>query len=226
MTVLLLAACLSFSDPWSPGAADPWAPVKTILDNFQNLTDCADCNCKGCHGFTFTAGDSSGRKFAFEKGETTLHKRLLMASASKFPAALASMRPGIPTCNVNVMTVNADHAFAPALSTVAGAVAEGHLSFDTRASEIFSWWSSDAADKRSGVTLRHLLSFTSGFYWEDASSGDASCMSGLTGMLLYTPEACAKQIYEKAPFNFAPGSTCARHARLERPPSCRPGLGR
>ena len=61
MTVLLLAACLSFSDPWSPGAADPWAPVKTILDNFQNLTDCADCNCKGCHGFTFTAGDSSGQ---------------------------------------------------------------------------------------------------------------------------------------------------------------------
>ena len=180
---LLLAASLSTSV-----ADDPWAPVRTILDNFQNLTDCAGCNCKGCHGFTFTAGDASGRKFTYEKGHTTLHKPLLMASASKFPAAIA----------------------------IAGAVAEGHLSFDTRASEVFPWWSSDAADKRSGVTLRHLLSFTSGFYWVDASSGDASCMSGLAGMLLYTPEACAKQIYEKAPFNFAPGSTCARRARLDR----------
>lgn len=161
--------------------ADTWAKVEQFMQSFTNLTDCAGCNCAGCQGFAFTAGDASGRKFTFEKGNMTTSKVIAMASASKFPAALA----------------------------IAGAVADGHLSFDTHAHEVFTWWSRDKSDPRSGVTLRHLLSFTSGFYWDDASSGNASCLSSLAGSLLWTPEACAHQIYEQAPFDFAPGTTFA-----------------
>ena len=109
-----------------------WSEVEQVLESFHNLTDCPGCNCPGCSGFTFTAGDATGRKFLFEKG-VKASKLLPMASASKFPAAIA----------------------------IAGAVADGHLTFDTRAGDVFSWWSSSDADPRSKVTLRQLLSFTS-----------------------------------------------------------------
>ena len=70
---------------------------------------------------------------------------------------------------------------------------------------MFSWWTRDPKDGRSAVTLRHLLSFTSGFYWKDAS-GVVPCLEGL-GSITYSPEKCAQQIYEQAPFEFAAGST-------------------
>ena len=70
-----------------------------------------------------------------------LREELLLASASKFPAACA----------------------------IAGAVANGYLTFETKVSKVFAWWTNDPSDRRSRVTLRHLLSFTSGFYWVDAS---------------------------------------------------------
>jgi len=88
-------------------------------------------------------------------------------------------------------------------------VADNHLTFDTFAHEIFPWWSADPNDRRSGVTLRQLLSFTSGFYWPDASSGNVSCMAGVAGAVRYTPEECAQQIYRDAPFPFKPGETWA-----------------
>ena len=160
-------------------ADDKWEPVRKIVSSTdaiwtQNLSK----------GFVFTAGDASGRKFTYESPGSEYvkaEKRMLLASASKFPAALA----------------------------IAGAVADGHLTFDTHAHEVFDWWSANASDPRSGVTLRQLLSFTSGFYWKDASSGAAPCMTSLAGASRYTAEECAKQIYEDAPFPFAPGTTFA-----------------
>ena len=164
----------------SSARADEWDDVTAFLDGFTNLTDCDGCNCVGCHGFAFTAGNASGRQYSYEK-ETTLSEHLVMASASKFPAAIA----------------------------VAGAVADEYLSFDTFAHDVFPWWAANASDPRSGVTLRQLLSFTSGFYWYDASSGNVSCMDGISGSLRYTPEECAEQIYHNAPFPWSPGETFA-----------------
>jgi CubicO group peptidase (beta-lactamase class C family) len=106
--------------------------------------------------------------------------KLLMASASKFPAACA----------------------------VAGAVADGHLTFDTTAAEVFPWWSAASSDPRSRVTLRQLLSFTSGFYWPD-EAGTVPCMEG-SGSFTVPPEQCAKQIYETAPFAFGAFRVCLR----------------
>lgn len=125
----------------------------------------------------FSAGTAEGRQFVFEKGQTTMTSQLAMASSSKFPAAMA----------------------------IAGCVADGHLTFDTKAHEIWSWWTNHPADPRSRVTLRHLLSFTSGFYWPDAS-GFVPCL-GASNSSSYTPEACAKEIYQQAPFEFEPGTT-------------------
>ncbi|CAJ1384348.1 unnamed protein product [Effrenium voratum] len=124
----------------------------------------------------FTAGTAQGRRFTFEKGKTKTSSPLPMASSSKFPVAIA----------------------------IAGVVSDGHLSFDTFAHEVFPWWSSSNSDSRSRVTLRHLLSFTSGFYWPDAS-GFVPCLGANASQ--YSPEACAKEIYQQAPFEFEPGST-------------------
>ena len=159
----------------SPFSNDPWAPVRDIVSSedaiwVSNLS----------RGFVFTAGNASGRQFTYERGHKA-SQRLLLASASKFPAALA----------------------------IAGAVADGHLTFDTHAHEVFGWWSASPTDPRSGVTLRQLLSFTSGFYWDDPSSGAAKCMSSLDGSIIFSPEECAKQIYERAPFKYKPGTTFA-----------------
>ena len=132
---------------------------------------------KPLKNFAFSAGDKTGRKFTYEGGNVTMKSPLVMASASKFPAATA----------------------------VAAVVADGHLTFDTHVHEVFDWWTSDPKNPRSAVTLRHLLSFTSGFYWKDAS-GVVPCLEGL-GSVTYTPEKCAQQIYEQAPFEFEAGTT-------------------
>ena len=132
---------------------------------------------KPLKNFAFSAGDKTGRKFTYEGGNVTMQTPLVMASASKFPAATA----------------------------VAAVVAAGNLTFDTHVHEVFDWWTSDPDNPRSAVTLRHLLSFTSGFYWKDAS-GVVPCLEGL-GAVTYTPEECAQQIYEQAPFEFTAGST-------------------
>ena len=64
-------------------------------------------------------------------------------------------------------------------------------------------------EPRSGVILRNLLSFRSGFYWAGASSGNCSCIAGLVGSVIYSPERCAEQIYNNAPFKYKAGSTFA-----------------
>jgi len=124
--------------------------------------------------FAVTAGDAkSGRQYAFERGAFNLTRRVEVASSSKFPAAVA----------------------------IAGAVADAFLSFDTKANEVFDWWTT--TDVRANVTLRHLLSFRSGFFANDAS-GDADCFDLGNND---TAEECAREIYEEAPFLFAPGTT-------------------
>ena len=166
--VPVIVALASATDP----AAGHWPVLTAQLEAWTGVTD-----------FSMTVGNASARLFTFERGDAAkggkLDHKILMASASKFPAATA----------------------------IAGAVADGHLTFDTKASEVFPWWSSDAADPRSGVTLRTLLSFTSGFYWYDADGSSAVACLTPPASLLIKPEKCAEEIYKKAPFPFAAGST-------------------
>ena len=61
--------------------------------------------------------------------------------------------------------------------------------------------------------MRMLLSFTSGFYWEDASAGDAKCLTSLAGAVLYSAEACARQIYDKKQRELLLSKTQARRGQ-------------
>uniref|UniRef100_A0A7S4BYE2 Beta-lactamase-related domain-containing protein n=1 Tax=Chrysotila carterae TaxID=13221 RepID=A0A7S4BYE2_CHRCT len=86
--------------------------------------------------FAVTVGNASGVVFNFQKGSMTLDTRVKTASTSKWPMAMA----------------------------LASAVADGTIkSLDTKANEVIPWWTKNVSDSRSMVTLRHLLSFTSGF---------------------------------------------------------------
>ena len=48
-------------------------------------------------------------------------------------------------------------------AAIGAAVAEGYLGWDDRVHQHIDWWTSDEADGRSHVTLKHLLSLSSGF---------------------------------------------------------------
>eukprot|EP00755_Sulcionema_specki_P017989 Sspe_Gene.65743::Locus_38878_Transcript_1_1_Confidence_1.000_Length_2344::g.65743::m.65743 len=113
--------------------------------------------------FVFNVGNSSGTQFTSEKGFMTMHTRVKGASLSKWPAAVA----------------------------IAGLVADKIMSFDDKASKYLSWWTKDPADPRSAITLRHLLSFTSG-YEKDV---DVKCASNPSANYL----ECAKELYEAIP---------------------------
>ncbi|CAE8602771.1 unnamed protein product [Polarella glacialis] len=161
-SVLLATSCLLLAECV---LADRWGAVQAILRNYFPVSDMA-----------FSAGDATKRHFTFQKGQTNMSSQMLMASSSKFPAAMA----------------------------IVASVGDGHLTLDTLAHEVFPWWNREPSDRRSRVTLRSLLSFTSGFYSPDAG-GLVPCLGANASS--YSPEACAREIYEQAPFEFEPSST-------------------
>jgi CubicO group peptidase (beta-lactamase class C family) len=166
----LLTATRAYSD---------WDVVDYLISNFSFIPSMG-----------FSAGDASGRKHTFVKGtQVTMDTDIIMASSSKFPAAIA----------------------------IAGAVVDGHLSFDTKANEVFPWWTTDYSDVRSNVTLAHLLTFTSGMISSDFADCGTKCLS-LPNASQYDPEDCAREIYEEFAYHgkgnvwVAPGTVWSYHS--------------
>merc|ERR1719210_3198700 len=86
----------------------------------------------------------------------------------------------------------------PGTVAIAGAVHTGHLSWDTRAAEVFEWWTSDPEDPKSRVSLRNLLQFSSGFYAkrrERKGGFTIPCMKIRNFRKPTTMEECAKEVY-------------------------------
>jgi len=135
-----------------------------------------------CIEMALAVGNGEERKYTFQNRGKHFNEQQPFASGGKWPAAVS----------------------------LAAAVHRGFLEWDTLASDIFSWWTKDAADPRSRVTFRHLLNFNSGFYIQ-AGLGSTShqgfrerCLTpGFA--LIWTPVACAEQIYNSADFAGEPG---------------------
>lgn len=86
--------------------------------------------------YAVTVGDHTGELYRYEGGKFTLRTKIPTGSSSKWPSAMM----------------------------LAGAVDDGSIrSLDAPVHEYVSWWTSNASDPRSEVTMRMLLSFTSGF---------------------------------------------------------------
>ena len=79
------------------GAQAQWDVVDQMIEKFKFLPNAS-----------FSAGDAGGCRHTFEKGSLKMDTQIIMASSSKFPAAVA----------------------------VAGAVHDGHLSFDTKVHDV------------------------------------------------------------------------------------------
>merc|ERR1711935_877832 len=91
----------------------------------------------------------------------------------------------------------------PSTVAIAAVVNDGYMTWDTKAKDVFDWWTKDPKDPRSRVTLANLLNFVDGFVNIEGTfqfTNDPWTQRCLTPGLanFYTPESCAKQIYETA----------------------------
>ena len=102
--------------------ADPWAELRASIDAsaLQNVT--------------VLIGTAEGTQFSHTRGDIGPDDTLLIASASKWLAAI----------------------------TILAAVEDGILALDDTPQDHLSWWTTSASDSRSRTTLEQLLSFTSG----------------------------------------------------------------
>jgi len=81
-------------------------------------------------------------------------------------------------------------------AAIGAAVAEGYLGWDDRVHQHIDWWTSDEADGRSHVTLKHLLSLSSGF----GARYNDNC--GISNDRTYDTERCVKEIYNSTSAGF------------------------
>ena len=120
--------------------------------------------------FAVVVGNASGVQFTHLHGSMTLDTHVATASTSKWPMAMA----------------------------LTGLVADGTIkSLDSRASDYISWWTTNASDPRSAVTLRHLLSFTSGFGNGQPGNETEHSSPCLAMVQNVSYESCAREVYEK-----------------------------
>ena len=157
--------------------------------------------------YAVSVGNKDGPLFVYESGNFTMHTQIMTGSTSKWPSAMM----------------------------FAGLVSDGTISsLEEPISTYVPWWTKDPSDMRSLVTLRMLLSFTSGFgdgnpgqegntraarAWRAANN--ASVASSLYATLakidtmavdpcnITTGEnvACAKSIYDTVKLVGKPGGT-------------------
>jgi len=133
--------------------------------------------------FGFTVGDKTGPLFEYTHGKFDLDTtECELASTSKWP--LAMMFVGL----VNDGTIE---------------------SLDTPANKYVPWWTTDPADPKSKITLRHLLSFTSGFGegTPGQENSTATCMDDPAAYpTIKTYDECSQSIYELTNLTGTPGS--------------------
>lgn len=121
--------------------------------------------------FTLIVGDVNGPVFTYTKGDSAADRPYWSASAAKWVTA----------------------------ALVADIIDEGALQLSTRPSEVLPWWTDDALDPRSEITLAQLLAFTSGF---SGTVFEPECiLDGSTQV-----EPCAQEIYAEG-LQYEPGTT-------------------
>ena len=168
--------------PTADDPLDPWAGLRTQLDAWP---------LSGTNGFGVTVGNESGVQFQYTHGTFSPHQSIETASTSKWPMAMMFV----------------------------GMVHDGTIaSLDSFASDYVPWWNNDRTcqnvtmcDAKGNITIRHLLSFTSGFDDGEVPGGGGGGSNATT--CLENPngnyESCAKDIYSNLKLTGSPGNTFA-----------------
>ena len=120
---------------------------------------------------TLLVGDATGTLFVHEKGASTADTAYRIASATKWVTA------------ATIMTL----------------VEAGTMSLSDRPQDYLEFWTSDAADARSRVTLEQLLSFTSGYR---GRPGLVPCTTDPDSSL----DECVRSVYDGY-HQYEPGTT-------------------
>ena len=119
--------------------------------------------------FLVQVGNESGLVFQYQRGNMSADAHVLTASTSKWPSAMM----------------------------LAGLVADGTIkSLDSKVHDYVPWWTKNFTDPRAHVTLRHLLSFTSGFGFGkpgNETEHGARCMGWHFNISF---EECAQIVYD------------------------------
>jgi CubicO group peptidase (beta-lactamase class C family) len=161
----------------------PWDGLKDQLDAWP---------LSGTKGFGLTVGNVSGIQFEYTHGKFSKHELVETASTSKWPMAMM----------------------------FTGLVKDGSISsLDDYAFKYVPWWSSDLTchnytkcDAKGNITIRHLLSFTSGFDTGEVPGGGGGGGGNATKCLddsRNNYENCAKDIYHSLNLTGSPGQTFA-----------------
>jgi CubicO group peptidase (beta-lactamase class C family) len=164
-------------------ATPPWDGLAAQLDAWP---------LSGTGGFGVTVGDADGIRFEYTRAPFSAHAAVETASTSKWPMAMM----------------------------FTGLVRDGTIaSLDDHASDYVPWWSSDrtcgnvsACDAKGNITIRHLLSFTSGFDTGEVPGGGGGGSANATKCLMNSKndyERCAKDIYHNLNLTGPPGNTFA-----------------
>merc|ERR1712216_135767 len=86
-------------------------------------------------------------------------------------------------------------------------VEDGKMDLHVPVSDYIPWWTNNTNDPRAHVTLRHIISMTSGFGANPCAANVAidangKVVPGGAGSHRYTQEECAKKVYEESFGNF------------------------
>lgn len=166
----ILAACSSGSDSSESSTASSSAfGTLSSSSDFSALPTLVDDFSEP--DVALLIGDSSGILYNYEKGEVTINTQLRLASANKWITGATLWR----------------------------LVERGVLNRDDRPQEYIDFWTNDASDPRSAVTLDYLLGLTSGF---NNSPIQAECI----GNPLRSLYECVQSLYEEG-LDTTPGST-------------------
>lgn len=131
-----------------------------------------------------SVGDSRGELFRHAKGATTFDTEMRIFSATKWVSG--------------VMIVSA--------------VEDGLLGLDDLAYEHLGYWTRDPENPRSRVTLRHLLSFTSGMGGSTSCPAEmdfATCVSDMYGRSSQNSEPGSQVVYNEVHLQYAGAMTLA-----------------
>ncbi|KAH8085577.1 beta-lactamase [Aureococcus anophagefferens] len=179
------------SSTTSPGASGgSGATTQNGTRDFAPLKSFLDAVILQYGNISLTVGDARGALFEYSNYLMTPDTVLGLASGSKWPAATALM----------------------------ACFHEHGVSLDDPVRAHLPWWASDPADERSAVTLRHVLSMTTGMIVDsdcDLAYDDCDARKAL-GSAAFAAfsrcrgdlPACAKELYDALPPRpmYAPGA--------------------
>jgi len=179
--------------PVAVGDDDPWSAVTKAINDYH-MTD-----------FAVVVSNASGIQYLYEKGNISYTDTVM----SKYKTSLIYAPQLCSFSHPHLLPFSRSPYLLDVASTtkwVSGTmimrvVASGALKLNDYCHTFFPWWTRNPNDPRSRIQLKHLLSFTSGYYQLTYGSS-VPCFRNST--MDYV--ACVRELYETVDLRWEPGT--------------------